>query len=65
LLLRETGADVASPNDVSAIAEIIGRRYREHRAGVLPEPVGRDSRFSRRHQAAVLLDAVEARIGLN
>ncbi len=65
LLLRETGADVASPNDVSAIVEIIGRRYREHRAGVLPEPVGRDSRFSRRHQAAVLLDAVEARIGLN
>ena len=62
LLLAETGADVASTTDVKAIAEIIGRRYQEHRAGVLPEPIGRDSRFSRRHQAGVLMDAIEARV---
>lgn len=63
LLLVDTGADVASPDDATAIASILERRYREHAAGVLPEPVGRDPRFSRRHQAAILLDAVESRIG--
>jgi glycosyltransferase involved in cell wall biosynthesis len=63
LLLEGTGADVASPSDASGIAAVIERRYREHRAGVTPEPIGRDIRFSRRHQAGILLDAIEARVG--
>ncbi|HEY5086318.1 MAG TPA: hypothetical protein VII66_03075, partial [Gemmatimonadaceae bacterium] len=63
LLLAGTGADVAPPGDVKSIAEIIEGRYREHRAGVFPEPIGRDPRFSRRHQAGILLDALEVRLG--
>lgn len=62
LMLDGTGADVASPGDVTAIAEIIEVRYMEHKAGVRPEPIGRDPRFSRRHQAGVLLDALESRV---
>ncbi len=63
LLLRDTGADVASPRDVARIAEIIDRRYSEHIAGVMPEPIGRDVRFSRAYQAGILLDALQARLG--
>ena len=62
LLLEGTGADVASPGDADAIAEIISRRYLQHRAGVFPEPVGRDVRFSRSQQAGILMDALEARV---
>jgi len=62
LLLRDTGADVASPRDVARIAEIIDRRYSEHIAGVMPEPIGRDVRFSRAYQAGILLDALQARL---
>jgi hypothetical protein len=64
-LLAGTGADVASPRDAGAVAEIIGRRYREHRDGVVPEPIGVDPRFSRKYQAGLLLDAIEARVGAN
>ena len=63
LLLRGTDADVASPRDVARIAEIIDRRYLEHRAGVMPESIGRDVRFSRAYQAGILLDALESRLG--
>ncbi|MEO7043395.1 MAG: hypothetical protein ABI035_14120 [Gemmatimonadaceae bacterium] len=63
LLLAGTGADVAAPGDCAAIADIIRRRYHEHFAGVVPEPIGRDVRFTRRHQAGILMDALEARIG--
>jgi len=63
LLLRGTEADVASPRDVARIAEIIDRRYTQHIAGVVPEPIGRDVRFSRAYQAGILLDALEARLG--
>jgi hypothetical protein len=62
LLLEGTGADVASPGDAKSIAEIIEKRYLEHRAGVLPDVIGRDVRFSRRYQAGVLLDAIGERI---
>jgi glycosyltransferase involved in cell wall biosynthesis len=63
MLLGGTGADVASPGDAAGIADIIERRFREHRAGILPEPVGSDGRFSRRRQAGVLFDAIGARVG--
>jgi glycosyltransferase involved in cell wall biosynthesis len=65
LLLRGTEADLAAPGDTARIAEIIEKRYREHLAGVLPEPVGRDSRFSRAHQAAALFDALESRVAVS
>ncbi len=63
LLLTGTGADVASPGDVDGIATAIRNRYLQHRDGVVPEPIGRDSRFSRRYQAGVLLDLIEMRLG--
>lgn len=63
LLLSGTDADVASPRDVASIAAIMDRRYLEHVAGVIPEAIGRDVRFSRAHQARILFDAVESRLG--
>ncbi|MDQ2766609.1 MAG: hypothetical protein M3Y30_05590 [Gemmatimonadota bacterium] len=56
-LLRGTSADVVAPR-IDAIAAAITRRYRDHRAGVRPEPVARDDRFSRTTQARLLLDAI-------
>ncbi len=64
LLLAGTGADVASPGDADGIADIIRSRYLQHRGGVVPEPIGRDNRFSRRYQAGVLLDSIEMRLGV-
>jgi hypothetical protein len=63
MLLAGTGADVASPGDAARIAAIIERRFGEHRAGMVPEPVGSDPRFSRKYQADVLFDALGARVG--
>ena len=56
-LLKGSSADVVVPR-VDSIAAAIERRYREHRAGVRPEPVARDDRFSRTAQARILLDAI-------
>lgn len=63
LLLEGTGADVVGPRDPDAIAAVICSRYEQHRAGVVPGPVGSDPRFSRRFQAEVLFSALEARLG--
>ena len=60
LLLRGSGADVVAPDDVDGMAAVLRERYQEHRAGVRPAPIARDERFSRRHQAGLLLDALEA-----
>ena len=62
LLLRGTEADVAAPADAAGIAAIIEKRYLEHMAGLQPDPVGRDPRFSRAYQAALLFDAIEERV---
>lgn len=62
LLLSGTEADVAAPGDAAGIAAIIEKRYQEHTAGLRPEPVGRDPRFSRAYQAALLFDAIEDRV---
>jgi hypothetical protein len=59
-LLRDTTADVVGVADVAGAARAIERRYREHRAGVQPSPIGADGRFSRRVQAAILFDALAA-----
>lgn len=62
LLLRGTEADVVAPADATRIEAIIEKRYREHVVGLRPEPVGRDPRFSRGYQAALLFDAIEERV---
>jgi hypothetical protein len=62
LLLQGTDADVAAPRDVDRITDIIRKRYQQHAAGVTPAPIAADSRFSRRGQAQVLLDAIESKI---
>lgn len=62
-LLDGTTADVAAPGDVDAIAAALRRRYLEFRAGTRPVRIATDQRFSRRHQAELMLDALEARLG--
>jgi hypothetical protein len=56
-LLKGSSADVVVPR-IDSIAAAITRRYRDHRAGVRPERVARDDRFSRTSQARILLDAI-------
>jgi glycosyltransferase involved in cell wall biosynthesis len=63
LLLAGTGADVVEPHDVDAMTAVLRQRYLEHARGVRPRPIARDERFSRRNQAAILFDAIEARVG--
>lgn len=58
-LLRGTEAEVVEPHDVSRMAEVIERRYREFVAGARPAAVNRDGRFNRRIQANLLLDLIE------
>jgi hypothetical protein len=58
-LLRETAADVVEPQ-VDAVAAAIASRYRDYMAGIRPERVARDGRFSRATQARLLLDAIAA-----
>ena len=61
-LLRGTGADIASPGDVDAIADVIRSRYLEYKGGGRPAAIGDDPRFSRRFQSEILFDALEARV---
>jgi hypothetical protein len=56
-VLEGTTADVVVPQ-VDEIAAAITRRYRDHRAGIRPQRVARDDRFSRAAQARILLDAI-------
>lgn len=65
LLLSGTDADVVAPSDAEGIAAVIRARYAQHRAGVIPAPVGADPRFSRRSQADILFDALESRLRSN
>jgi hypothetical protein len=62
LLLRETDADVVSPDDVEGLAGVLRHRYAEHVAGRRPEPIARAPRFDRRAQAKLLFDEVEQQI---
>ncbi len=59
LLLRETEADVVSPDDVEGLTELLRIRYADHRAGRRPEPIAREVRFGRSAQAELLFDALE------
>jgi hypothetical protein len=62
-ILTGTTADVVAPDDLEGIARVIRRCYEAYRRGERPEPVSRHRELSRAHQAAVLLDAIEERIG--
>ena len=62
LLLRDSAADIVAPDDEEAIAATIRHRYEEYSRGIRPTPIGADGRFHRRHQAARLLDELEARV---
>jgi len=62
-LLRNTGADLVAPDDIDAISHVLRERVLQFRAGVTPQPIAQDSRFSRRHQALVLFRAIEAITG--
>lgn len=61
LLLEGTDADVVEPSDVESISAVIRQRFSQFRNGVVPAPVGSHPRFSRRYQARILFDAIEAR----
>jgi len=58
LLLRDTTADVVSPDDEDGLARVLTQRVREHRAGIVPQPTARAS-FSRRAQTEHFLDALD------
>ena len=58
-LMRGTPAEVAAPDDVDAIAGAIRRLYEAQRAGATPRAMASDPRFSRRHQAERLLNALD------
>jgi hypothetical protein len=58
-LLEQTRADVVAPHEVQTIARVIRRRWQEYRRGERPTRPVDDDRFSRRRQAAILLDAIE------
>jgi hypothetical protein len=60
LLLRGTAADVVEPEDVPRIAEVVRTRYLQFARGERPTRVATNGRFSRRAQAQVLFDALEA-----
>lgn len=57
-LLRGTDADVVPREEIERIAAVITRRYEAHMRGERPVRIARDGRFSRRHQAQILLDAI-------
>jgi hypothetical protein len=60
LALRGTAALVVPPGDVDAIASALRHCIVEFRAGKRPEPVAHGSALSRRAQAALLFDALDA-----
>lgn len=63
LLLRDSGADVVSPQDIEGIAAALWRRYTMFRGRWRPPRLADDERYSRRTQARALFDAIERRIG--
>jgi glycosyltransferase involved in cell wall biosynthesis len=58
LLLRGTEADVVAPDDIDGIAAVLRKRLAAHARGERPVRIAQDDRFSRRHQARALLDAI-------
>jgi hypothetical protein len=61
LLLEDSGADLAAPNDLERIVAVLRGRFLQHRQGTRPTRIARDGRFSRRGQADILLEAIATR----
>jgi glycosyltransferase involved in cell wall biosynthesis len=59
-ILRNTGADVIAPGDVDGMTALLRMRYRQFAAGERPPHLRNVEPFSRRNQAGILLDALEA-----
>lgn len=59
-LLRGTHAEVVDPEGTARLQAILAARYEAFRAGERPTALVTQERFSRRHQAGRLLDAIEA-----
>lgn len=58
-LLADSGVDLVRPGDVEGVAEILERRFRQHRGGDEPRRIAEEEeRFGRRYQADLLLDAI-------
>ncbi len=62
-ILAGTAADVIRPKDVEGMVRVIRRCYEAYRDGVRPAPIANALELGRAHQAAVLFDALEARVG--
>ena len=60
LLLRGSDADVVAPTDVEGLVRTLTHRYRQFSAGERPHRLARDPAFSRRTQANLLFDRLEA-----
>ena len=59
-LLAGTTALVHKPEDTTGIRSSLTVRFHEFRSGVRPAPLGDQERFSRRFQAGLLLESMEA-----
>ena len=58
-LLRHTGADIVSPNDVDGIERALRTRFDAFRRGERPVSINRNGQFDRSTQAAHLYDALD------
>jgi hypothetical protein len=58
-LLRHTGADVVSPNDVDGIARALRTRFDAFRRGERPVSINRHGQFDRSTQATHLYEALD------
>jgi glycosyltransferase involved in cell wall biosynthesis len=65
LLLRESDADVVAPQDLEGLIQTLMRRYQRFRGGERPVRLARYPRFSRRAQANLLFDRLEALPGVS
>ncbi len=63
-LLRGTTADTVSSRDIAGITRVLRERYLGWKRGERPQALAREERFTRRHQAGLLLAALAPLIGL-
>ena len=62
MLLRGSSADVVSPSNVEQLSGVLRRRLEQYRSGERPARLSHETRFSRRHQADRLMNAIAARL---
>ena len=58
-VLRASPADVVAPSDLEGLVRVLRSRYLQHSRGERPIRLATDPRYSRRHQARRLFDAIE------